>query len=354
MKKIKKIFKLIAICLVILIIMAIWYPGSFTFKKSTIGNYNDCLKRGLNNNYSALIKDIAMLGAHDAFSSEISLSSKVDVAEEGLVKNNFLRPLLKGMIVRQSRAQKASSEGLLSRGVRYFDVRLSHINGKWYTKHSLISEELSFYLIPILKFLNENPGEFIIFDIQHCYYGDLSYNDLIDDLKKITYQNQNIFDYLNYLPTLIPMGLLSYGLVTSFGTKGGVVILVKNETTIYSYDYEKSIRSVWHNKITTKEMFMDIQAEYEYLEKNQVEVVNKLVVNQAQKTAQINEQIINTIFGWSLLDLANNFNEKLINHHDFEKWLTVMPIVMVDYADSSKGNFNQKINEKIISYNQNI
>ncbi len=353
MKKIRKIIGFLFLFIFLLLVMVLVSPFSFTFSTSKKGNYHDVMRRSLSEHEDRLITEVAMLGAHDAFSSEIGFTSKTDPAEEGIASNKVLNKVLKGMIVRQSRAQKSNTAILLSSGVRYFDVRLSNVKGTWYTKHALISDTLSNYLKPMIKFLSENPGEFVIFDIQHCYYGASDYNGLIDALKEITYNNQSILDFLNYLPTTIPLSLLTYRLVTLGGNKGGIIILAKNETTNYSYNYDTSIRSIWHNKITDEEMFAGISAEYEYLTNHKFETAGKLVVNQAQKTAQINNQIMNTIFGWSLLDLANNFNYKLASHPDFKKWLTEMPIVMVDYADSKKGDFNKKVNELIISYNQN-
>lgn len=340
--------------LCLLIIMILVYPFSMTFTNPKKGNFNHVIKDGLENNQDTLVTNIAMLGAHDAFSNKISLTSKVDPAEDSIVSTPVINKIIKGMIVREAKSQKSGSEQLLNSGVRYFDIRLSYMNNTWYTKHSLISDKLSNYLIPMIKFLSENPGELVILDIQHCYYGTSDYNGLINDLKNITYEGKNIFDFLNYIPLITPLELLTYRLATLNGNKSGIVMLVKNETTAYSYNYEKSIRSNWHNKITDEEMFEGIEEENEYLKTHKLEYIGKFKVNQAQKTGQINSQILDTIIGWSLLDLANNFNQKLINHEHFDDWLKQMPIVMVDYADSTKGNFNELINQKLINYNKNL
>ncbi len=357
-KKHKSFFKkfinnlLIIVCL--LIIMILVYPFSMTFSKPKAGNFNHIIKEGLENNQDTLVTKIAMLGAHDAFSNKISLTSKVDPAEDSIVSTPVINKVIKGMIVREAKSQKSGSEQLLNSGVRYFDIRLSYMDNTWYTKHSLISDKLSTYLIPMIKFLSDNPGELVILDIQHCYYGNTDYNGLIEDLKNIKYEGKNIFDFLNYIPLITPLELLTYRLATLNGSKSGIVMLVKNETTAYTYNYEKSIRSNWHNKITDDEMFKGIEEENDYLKKHKLENIGKFKVNQAQKTGQINSQILSTIIGWSLLDLANNFNEKLINHENFDDWLNQMPIVMVDYADSTKGNFNKLINQKLLKYNQNL
>lgn len=351
--KIKKFLNNLLLTLIFLIIMILVYPYSFSFTKIKQGNYQNIIKESLKDNQDVLVTNIAMLGAHDAFSNKISLTSKVDPAETGIVSTPVINKIIKGMIVRQTKTQKSGTEKLLTNGVRYFDIRLSFVNNTWFTKHSLISDKLSTYLIPMIKFLSQNPGELVVLDFQHCYYGNSDYNNLIESIKNITYEGKNIFDFLNYVPLYTPLELLTYRLVTLNGKKSGIVMLIKNETTKYSYNYEKSIRSTWHNKITDEEMFNAINQENEYLKTHKLETIGKFKVNQAQKTAQLNNQIFNTIFGWSLIDLANNFNQKLVNHQNFDDWLKQMPIVMVDFSDSKKGNFNQLINQKLIEYNQN-
>jgi hypothetical protein len=99
-------------------------------------------------------------------------------------------------------------------------------------------------------------------------------------------------------------------------------------------------------------MLERIDAEYNTLKNNPSLDRDKFRVNQAQKSALFKgDRIADTLLGWSLLDLANNFNAELVNHKDFDGWLTVMPIFMTDYADSMKGGFNDKVIKKINAFN---
>ena len=109
-----------------------------------------------------------------------------------------------------------------------------------------------------------------------------------------------------------------------------------------------------HETNSIKELLDGINSEYNYLIDNPYEDV--LVVNQAQRTAFLNNaKIINSLFKWSLLDMAKNTNRELIKNKDeFIRNLSVMPIFMVDYATSNAGNFNKLVNEYIIEYNKSL
>jgi hypothetical protein len=61
--------------------------------------------------------------------------------------------------------------------------------------------------------------------------------------------------------------------------------------------------------------------------------------------------VLRNVFGWSLLNLAENHNAKLVAHPDFFKWLAAMPVFMVDFVNSEKGDFNELVNQKICEYN---
>lgn len=75
-------------------------------------------------------------------------------------------------------------------------------------------------------------------------------------------------------------------------------------------------------------------------------------MNQAQLTPDYLKDPFGTLFNWSLINLAAKSNKALLNHPNFDEWLEEMPIFMVDYANSKAGEFNTKINEKIIAHNQ--
>lgn len=327
--------------------------------KSSTNYYGDVMRKSKLENNTRVV-DIAMLGAHDAFSDCINASSQIDPGESGIVTNSFVNIFAKGLAVRYTKAQKSNASVLLNSGVRYFDVRISYHNGSWYTRHGYINELLGVYLLDIVMFLMDNPKEFIVFDIQDVYVGASSYKALFEYIASIKYAEESGFgksllSFLYYEPNTIPLDELTYGDVTDNGKEAGVIILCNAPLPGIDvfYNRDNSIRSVWHNQISDEATLDGIESEYKTLTENKLLDRNKFRVNQAQKTLVMSD-IFAVIDGWSLLKLAENFNAVLIDHEDFMDWLKVMPIFMVDYADSAKGDFNDKVNKKIIEYNRNL
>ncbi len=306
--------------------------------------------------------DIAMLGAHDAFSHHINLRSKPDPGDDGIVQNKAINTFFKGGIVRVSKAQNVGAKTLLNRGVRYFDVRISRVGDTWFTKHGLLDSELKHYVGDIYEFLKDKPEEFIVFDIQHIYLGDSTISDFLNYLMGITLVKEglNLNHFLNYT-TNIPLEALEYFDVKGVD-RGGIVILLNDDGSATPDQkkifYERgngendtiSIRSKWHNQRTVTDIIPLIDSEKEYLSTQ----IDKpyFRVNQAQLTPDYLKDPFGTLFNWSLINLAAKSNKALLNHPNFDEWLEEMPIFMVDYANSKAGEFNTKINEKIIAHNQ--
>lgn len=360
-RRVLKIGCLIAAAVFTLILGLLLFVGqsgfSFTADKFTENDFSGIMKANLTFNPRAV--DIAMLGAHDAFSHQISRGSKVDPQEDdgSILNNGIVKVLAGGMFVRLATAQKSGAAELFKRGVRYFDVRITRADDEWYTTHGLLSGKLEDYLKPLVEVLYLSPGEFIIFDIQHAYLGDKSFEDLFEYIASIKYNDMSLFDFVLYNPHSTPLETLRYNDITNDGLTGGAVVLAKTGqyAGCFHYKYADSIRSVWHEKNTQSEMLEGIDAEYNTLKDDVSLDRNKFRVNQAQMTGLFSgSAIINTIFSWSLLDMAADFNPKLAAHEDFQKWLSVMPIFMVDYSDSNKDDFSDKVVEKINLYNQSL
>lgn len=313
------------------------------------------------------IIDIAMLGAHDAFSSDIKFSSKPNKNEEGISNNKLVNAVAKGLCVRMSKAQVASAKEMLYAGVRYFDVRVTKIGDTYYTYHGYLSNKLEVYVKDIVEFLSSHPGEFIIFDIQYFYTEE----GACGNLGKEVYQE--LFDYLDTLglmqyvvgDTSKEINTLTYGDLTSQGMKAGVLMMTKSWSfdTVYYRDkdasYEKmyyeSTFSYWHEKNKTSDMLKSINELNSYIEENDT-LKQYLRINQAQKTGFImSGAIVRSLFGWSLINMANNFNKVLVSDEArFKEWLVNMPIFMVDYVTSNKGDFNKLANKYIMEFNKNL
>lgn len=347
--------------------VAVLGKGSFSFAAYHADNndYSDIIQQGVGVNNPRVV-DIAMLGAHDAFSTNISTQSAIDPGEDedSMIRNSTVGIFGDGLFVRLLKAQLGNAALMLENGVRYFDVRLSNIDGEWYTKHALVSDKLSVYLTEVIDFLNQNPGEFIVFDMQHVYLGDASYDDLFAYLGSFDVGGHSLLDYVNFDSLVTPLGELTYNQVTLDGTEAGAVILARPPVSPeLNYHYERgegqdgeftSIRSIWHNSSDTDTMLDGIREETDLLGA-ETTYNDMFRVNQAQKTGVISgSDVVDTLVGWSLIDLASNFNVTLVGQEDFSAWLEVMPIFMVDFAISNRGEFNAKANDAMITYNQSL
>lgn len=352
-----------------LFVFVILLVGKATFDMTahTISDddYSDVIREGVGSNNPHVV-DIAMLGAHDAFSQKINGRSKIDPAEDSgsILRNPVAKVLASGLFVRLARAQLDGPATMLRLGVRYFDVRISDVEGEWYTKHGLLSAPLSQYLDEFIPFLKNNPGEFIIFDMQHIYFDGLTFADLWTYLEGYEVDGFSLIDFVHFNSNMTALSNLTYDDVTEDGTTAGVVILAKTPVTIdQPYHYERgsgegagmlSIRSVWHETSDTETMLTGIRREVEAISgSNAYDGIFR--VNQAQKTGKYSgSDVVDTLLGWSLIDLARVFNPILVNQEDFTDWLSAMPIVMVDFSTSSKQNFNQIVNDTLIEYNRSL
>ena len=373
---IRKLFKFI-ITLIVLVVLAavIFMVMPFTPKEDPdrLGGYDNVIGNNVSmSKVTTTINQIALLGAHDAFSSGIKMSSGVNTNEDGIIRNGFVNTFGKGLIVKFTKTQNASAKQLLFAGVRYFDVRVTLIDGVYYCVHSLLSGELKEYVKDITEFLKNHPKEFVIFDIQHFYTPNGSNGELPDADYENLYkflEQEGLFEYINYtaLEAELGPGALTYLSVTNVGTKGGVVLLSKNnnyDKRILKRDGDapkegvasQTIRSRWHDCNSTKNLVKGIEEEYNTITTSNGLYNGVFRINQAQLTAMQNDiSVIRSIFRWSLLHMSKKHNAELVKDKErFMRWLNAMPIFMVDYSQSTKGDFNKLANEYIAEYNRNI
>lgn len=97
------------------------------------------------------INKIALLGSHDAFSYGINYSSIPNSSEDNF-SNSFWASLAKGLVSRLSKAQAHDVTTQLNAGVRYFDARITLVNGEYYTSHGVLSVKLKDVLTDIINF----------------------------------------------------------------------------------------------------------------------------------------------------------------------------------------------------------
>ena len=302
------------------------------------------------------VVDIAMLGAHNAFTDSINRHSDVCPHDDNMLTNPAVVAIAPGMLTRFLQCQKSDATGLLMRGVRYFDIRLTYIDGGWYAHHSLISAPLSDYLVQIIDFLAQNPGEIIIFHMQHIRLGSASFEDLWEFIASVRSSGYTLFDFVNFDPYNTPLGELTKGQATEHGAAAIIIARKPAYEGGFHYDHHASMHSTWHNQIRTNALIADIQREYEFLRQNPDVARDMFRVSQAQTTPNFSGfgNIMYTLFSWSVLSHNASHNVTLLNHESFSDWLSLMPIFMVDFADSPRGNFNVYVMDKINEFNRNL
>jgi len=193
LKIVKKIL-VFALLIVVLLLVAINIPFNFYAKKVTTEDYSNWMVETLFDDQ--LVIDIAMLGAHDAFTNKINYGSNIDFASASGIQTGIPGALIKGFSVKQSKTQVSDVAALLKHGIRYFDIRLTYNDreAEWYTSHTYFSEPFANILDSIVEFLAENPGEFLILDIQHV--NGVEYDDQVqfDSLSQMM-TDSGIFDF---------------------------------------------------------------------------------------------------------------------------------------------------------------
>lgn len=372
----RHVFRTILIIVLALILLSV-LTFSFAFDFTGTVKDKDCSYEYVMKDVFAekdpRVVDIAMLGAHDAFSSDISYSSVVNKNESGIVTNKIVGFVAKGFIKRMSKAQNADAMQLLKSGVRYLDVRITLVDGEYYTAHGLISNTLEYYLKDVVEFLGTHPGELIVFDIQHFQMpegsnGPEEYSRLFEYMKSVkNSKGKSIFDYVYYANGIsqIPLAELRYSTATGDKTTAGAVVLAKiiGFAEVYSRDGQtmedypdnsKTIRSLWHETNSYDVLAKGIEKEVEFVKNNGIKDV--FVVNQAQLTGFVGGfNLVKSLFKWSIMDMAANSNAKLIQDKDtFMKNIEYLKIFMVDNATSTKGDFVHKVNQYILEANAEV
>lgn len=344
-----RLYSGITATIIAMILFALLFQNPIALSNPNNANatYNNVLKRAYqaNENFGNIpITKIAVLGSHDALSYNINYTSAPNSSENTLSNNDILRLLAKGAIVRYSKAQKHDIYTQLNSGVRYIDARITNIKGEYFTSHGLVSFKLYYYLRQILRFLEENPGEFVYFHIVHYYAGTSNMDELCKFIENTRYNGKNLFDYVNYdAKKLKSQSQLTYNMMTQNGTKAGVLFL--SESKYFDLD---NIISYWHNITNSDKMKEAVERYYDTLDD-----CDCLRVNQAQTTPNAND-VGGTLIGWSLLNMAKKHNANMLKSPNFDKWLDKMPIYSCDYSTSNYNNFNTRVNEIILEHNINL
>ena len=314
----------------------------------TTNDYNNWMKDNLKND--TLLVETKMLGAHDAFSSEINYTSPPDVSADKIM-TGLPGALLKGYLIKQSVTQKTDVNGLLKNGVRYLDIRLTYDNDTWVTKHNFVSSDFIKIADDLVTYLNTYQGEFLILDFQHIdgldYNSDTDYQTFLKMLEDTT-----LLDY-QYVDSNKSLGEITYQEITNNKTTSKIIIIDKfTKQNKETYSYNETIRSSWANTDNFANTVTFLNDEASYI-KSTTTLDDSFKVMQAVLTTQMTPKgIVDSLVSWSLIARAEDFNNYLINNEAFDDLMEVLPIIMVDYANCNTNDFVDNIMEKIIEANK--
>ena len=339
------LFVLLTIVMLLSIVNIPWF---FVSGKVTETDYSNWMNENIS--FDKKVIDIKMLGAHDALSADIDIFSDVDNKSSDSLMQGFVGKLIKGFSIRQSKTQVVGAKELLESGIRYLDIRISYNESEetYYSVHNYFSSPLIDSLTEISLFLEENPGEFLILDIQHVYGVDYDNSEDFFDIYEL-FEEASLLDYA-YSDDLIELKDITYGIATNNGSEASVMIFSKfTEDNNLFWDYESSIYSPWPNEDEYPKIVDFLEAETLVIDNSTV-LQNKFRVMQAVATMEMSlTGIMRSFATWSLLGRAKDFNRYLLDYDNFFQLTEAMPIIMLDFA-SDKDTVDEFMG-LIISYN---
>lgn len=322
--------------------------------------------------------DIAMLASHDAVTNSISASTPIDLHDEGSALD-ILEPISAGIQYRFSKTQAICLGKQLAQGSRFFHIKCTDYFGTWYGTHTHLCATLEKDIMEALQYLatDSAKGEIVTFLFQPTYFCvNATLDTMYENIDSVKYNGKSLFDYVYFDKVdsydegngYIRIGELSYNQLTKDGTAPGVVILTRREEGAFRQEWEGSGTLVnrtfdmdscseheWHSSIGTNRLIKKINDVCDKIASN-LSLLTKLRLNQSQASLAIGSigEFFDVIGHWSLLRFANRHNLKLLENESFDRWLTYMPVFQVDFCNSDKGDFNNKVNAKIHEHNQNI
>lgn len=324
--------------------------------------------------------DIAQLAAHDAVTSDLSTGSKMDYYDKGTLAGKA-DAIASGLFYRFGKTQAVGLKELLLQGVRFLHIKYTNYDGVWYGTHAHLCGTIEMHVTEVLEFLDSHPGEIVGLLLQPMYFGDEKYATFHKYLETIRYNGKNIYDYAYYGDVdvfnegngKVKISDLYYNDLTDTGTKAGVVLFDRrevsnghdiykpeqegeeNEYTYRFFDMDACAIHTWHSRIGADTLIEKINATAKLIDESS-EYDDCLRMNQTQASFSVGgfADFFYDIGEWSLLNFADDYNVKLIENENFNYWLSQMPVFQVDFANSSKGDFNKRVNALILEYNNNL
>ena len=325
--------------------------------------------------------DIAMLASHDAVTAGLEPDAPVDYYDRGQIVGK-VAPLTRGLQYRFAKTQSVGLDVQLRQGARMFHMKYTDFEGEWYATHTLLSQKFETYILQVLEYLAtpEAKGEVVLLLLHPIYFGEgVTLDTFHNWLAEVKLDGKNIYDYVNYGATNtfdkddaegVRIGDLRYNDLTENGTKAGVVLFDRREEKLWSEDMEGTATDQYMSKFFD----MDATATHKWHSRNGYNTMTKLIDEQATIIAESDEwdnklrmnqaqpafsvggisDIFVDLFSWNLKNHSIRYNAKIIDNDNFDKWLSIMPVFQVDFVNSEYGDFNNKVNTKIIAYNQKL
>ena len=310
------------------------------------------------------IAEIALPGAHDAFTSNFTWGSPADpgMAKQGdtvaTLASSPLSFLYRGLLIRYAKTQTSSLEAMLTHGVRYFDVRLSWTDQGFMTTHGFLGEPLAPLLSTFHQFLENHPGEIIIFHLQHLFDvrepGGIPSAATWLDLQTV-FEASGLMNYVESNPST-PLPSITYGDLTANRTQAAFLRIGDNRGTAPESTWRAGptfLRSTWHNTIHTDNLLSGIREETATILATTGAFHSQFRVLQGQKTAQLNASgAFATLASWSLLDVAYHGNPLVTAMPEFQEILHATPIVMFDAIDDNRAHHYESLMTALFTHNE--
>jgi len=234
--------------------------------------------------------------------------------------------------------QTPALDSLARRGVRFFDLRASFADGKWYASHGFLAQPLDECLRELVRFLGETQREFLVVSLYSVEGGYTS--ELMDWIAGVTEQGSSLLDFMRYDPSEIPLEELRYRDVT----RGGSGVVIAPGWQVYG---------PWHDTNDPEALVRGVAKQNERLKADMGWWGEFFRWTQTQLTAQTGwPELMRAVPDWSLLRMAYRLNYRLLEY--LPDWLPQMPVFSVDYADNMNHGFNDRAVEIINAYNRTL
>lgn len=254
------------------------------------------------------LASLVLPGTHDSLTYDLS-SSNLCAADSDATA--FAKAPRFGIAF--AKAQYLTMQEQLERGIRYFDIRLCFQSGDSYPSHSLVSNHpFTNDLEQLQTFLNANPHEIIVLDLQHIYgYNVERIKALLDNIK--TKFAAKIISYQDYKPSSKLDDIWTLDDLSSESTPN-LIVVAPDSKEVQEVTAEPAYNFIWPRS-TLSSPWPNAQSVDKLVQKNSDYLNNRstvaFFVNQLVLTPDTNYIISNPSYSLSSMayrDLDSTYN----------------------------------------------